>query len=761
MQHQYLSSLNQHGSIPGNQGGDPHGQMDLPWGAPFPSLHLWPIQDTFQMKMIHLPEGQRVKVGRQTNNKTVPGERNAYFDSKVLSRLHAEIWEQNGKILIKDIRSSNGTFINSERLSPEGVESDPVEIKSEDQIEFGIDIVSDDNRTIVHHRVAAKAYCVFNEEDAARSARELAAYQHDNPRMRRIPQEMHHQVVNPMAHMGPAMMSGGGKAGSLSFDHVLSKLQAELHASKETGAELQNLATTFTGIQDTLSGGVPPSQNGSAAQYIPPQFRSTSAEAQAALAGPHGQEAAAFIALQAQLNETQSNLSGYLGKIQYLETQLKEHEVVKADVQSMKEQMEYTKREMDMVLAGHRGRPLERKGNGNPELEEDVDDDDARSVATVMDDKETEDRVRERRRAEKRQRHEREQVERPSTPEPTVLDDDEDEKTGEMGEFDADATSSGGLTAREKEMLEQNNHLVFQINTLSTEITEALSLSRALQSQHTEAMSAVKLLTERISSLEDGLSSKINEEVSKAEERWESWRVRFEESWKKERNGWEKERERLRGVVREWEEASRRAHEEEEERRENERLSEDEFIDEEEGDDDNNDIEIEETNGQLDVEWEEVSSNQLTLSPARKIKRRRPSHKTVLAVRALKAVADGDSSIVSTTPKGVVDLDSEALRPILIKRSKKTKRNGDLSRNGSDRTLTLDKSRDGDGDEHCGEKDSSESGLESQDTLKKEHKVERKETRKKVQQQVVQPQTVVGVLVVAIVVGAFWYKSKE
>lgn len=28
----------------------------------------------------------------------------------------------------------NGTFINGERLSPEGVESDPVEIKNEDQI---------------------------------------------------------------------------------------------------------------------------------------------------------------------------------------------------------------------------------------------------------------------------------------------------------------------------------------------------------------------------------------------------------------------------------------------------------------------------------------------------------------------------------------------------------------------------------------------------------------------------------------------------
>lgn len=40
----------------------------------------------------------QIKVGRQTNAKSTPGERNAFFDSKVLSRLHAEIWEQGGKV---------------------------------------------------------------------------------------------------------------------------------------------------------------------------------------------------------------------------------------------------------------------------------------------------------------------------------------------------------------------------------------------------------------------------------------------------------------------------------------------------------------------------------------------------------------------------------------------------------------------------------------------------------------------------------------
>lgn len=36
------------------------------------------------------------------------------------------------QIFIKDIKSSNGTFINDERLSPEGLESEPYEIQSDD-----------------------------------------------------------------------------------------------------------------------------------------------------------------------------------------------------------------------------------------------------------------------------------------------------------------------------------------------------------------------------------------------------------------------------------------------------------------------------------------------------------------------------------------------------------------------------------------------------------------------------------------------------
>ena len=36
------------------------------------------------------------------------------------------------KIYIKDVKSSNGTFINGERLSAEGAESEPFELKTSD-----------------------------------------------------------------------------------------------------------------------------------------------------------------------------------------------------------------------------------------------------------------------------------------------------------------------------------------------------------------------------------------------------------------------------------------------------------------------------------------------------------------------------------------------------------------------------------------------------------------------------------------------------
>lgn len=128
----------------------------LPPGQPV--LYLLSLNGTFERKTIAVPFApDSLRIGRQTNQKTVPTSSNGFFDSKVLSRQHAEVYaERNGKIYIRDVKSSNGTFVNGTRLSQENRESEPHELQTADHLELGIDIVSEDQKTVVHHKVAAK-----------------------------------------------------------------------------------------------------------------------------------------------------------------------------------------------------------------------------------------------------------------------------------------------------------------------------------------------------------------------------------------------------------------------------------------------------------------------------------------------------------------------------------------------------------------------------------------------------------------------------
>ncbi|KAJ3031755.1 UNVERIFIED_CONTAM: hypothetical protein HDU68_000042 [Siphonaria sp. JEL0065] len=97
-----------------------------------------------------------VKIGRKVNVKAGPEPGNGIFDSKVLSRNHAEIWYEGGKVWVKDVKSSNGTFINGIRLSEEGQPSAPHELKTGDTVEFGIDIMNDDGLTVMYYKVSSK-----------------------------------------------------------------------------------------------------------------------------------------------------------------------------------------------------------------------------------------------------------------------------------------------------------------------------------------------------------------------------------------------------------------------------------------------------------------------------------------------------------------------------------------------------------------------------------------------------------------------------
>ena len=151
--------------------------------------------------------------------------------------------------------------------------------------EFGIDIVGEDNTTIVHHKVAARVVCVFTEQDAQAAARVEAqqnpptygALGGQGPGMGGQPGgfgfggangagagngmqgPQRRSTMQPQGLVGMGGMGGSarppGKSG-LSFDHILSRLQGELQKSRETGAELHSLTNAMNDIHETLGGNI-------------------------------------------------------------------------------------------------------------------------------------------------------------------------------------------------------------------------------------------------------------------------------------------------------------------------------------------------------------------------------------------------------------------------------------------------------------------------------------------------------------------------
>lgn len=391
------------------------------------------------------------------------------------------------------------------------------------------------------------------------------------------------------------------------------------------------------------------------------------------MAGPHGPQAAAFIALQAQMTDTQSSLTTHLGRIRELETQLQQQETMKQEIAAVRQQMEDSKLEMEVLLAASHS--MDMNGSSHEADDDGDDDDDARSVATVMPD------------------------------DGPQNGHGPDKASSDVSEKDA----STGMS---------NVDLATRIQSLTVEMEDALQLSRTLQAQHGEAMSTVKLLTDRLDILESGIADRVTAAVVQAEERWSAWRNKFEDRWKHERDGWESERERLRGIVRDWEEASRRAVEEEEEREMNEHLSEDELADEEE-DVGQEDVEASEllavhsrwpAGRGLDAADDDIEIADVSPSRVTKPRRRRPSTKTSLAMRGLRAVTNAEGV---STPKAPVDPSivpeaprARELRRDALSRVKRMSARDKFARAASSTPGTFN------------DKESSESGRESADTLR-------------------------------------------
>ncbi|CAJ0651049.1 10124_t:CDS:2, partial [Entrophospora sp. SA101] len=136
------------------------------------NLTLEPLNDTFKRKNLVLYDNEPIKIGRSINKSTTPSESNGFFDSKVLSRSHAEIlfeksnnvgekrknsmeMKVEGKVLIKDLKSSNGTFLNGRKIGVENDEFDAVELNNGDLLEFGIDINNEQDPKTTFRKVSA------------------------------------------------------------------------------------------------------------------------------------------------------------------------------------------------------------------------------------------------------------------------------------------------------------------------------------------------------------------------------------------------------------------------------------------------------------------------------------------------------------------------------------------------------------------------------------------------------------------------------
>ncbi|KZT20899.1 hypothetical protein NEOLEDRAFT_1140250 [Neolentinus lepideus HHB14362 ss-1] len=520
-----------------------------PFSPQWPALYLYPLNDSFSPKHISLANGQRVKIGRQTNAKTVPAERNGYFDSKVLSRQHAEVWEEGSKIFIKDVKSSNGTFINSERLSGEGLESEPFELKTDDIVEFGIDIVGEDNKTIIHHKVAARVWCVMGEADMQNAQRAEQQQQQQSapgfvsianapsgsggpfnfgsgapnqPAQRRP--TLQQQGISGMGGLGGSMRPPG--KGGLTFDTILSRLQGELQKSRDTGNELHSLSDAMNNIQDTLGGAVAPTLPPHP-QSLPPVRPSSEGSTMNEQQSP----AQTLRELQAQLHETQNSIAGHVDKMRTLEGMLAEHDAIKREINSLRELLENRK---------HHPRDHQR---------EDVhDDDDAASVRSVDTirahelervEEEDEDQLQQEEDDEERRRR-REELGRPRTPEPTGIHEDEDEIRHDR--------PSLSPSRRNQPVIPDN--LTQRLTTLSNQLESALELSRSLQAQHVAAQTTISSLESKVSALEVMIQS-TQDEVQAQRQAQEEARVAAEAS-RVPTEDHARERESLKELLNEW-----------------------------------------------------------------------------------------------------------------------------------------------------------------------------------------------------------------
>ncbi|KAG0220455.1 hypothetical protein BGX31_011012 [Mortierella sp. GBA43] len=294
-----------------------------------PILVLEPVNNTFAIKSLELPENTRIKIGRQTGVSTAPNPTNGYFDSKVLSRIHAEVWSENGKVFIRDLKSSNGTFLNGKRLCPENVESEPFALNQNDHLEFGIDIM-DDNGALLHEKVACK---IFISRMPYPSPGGSPKETHAKPRSSSPP-------GSGSSSKSTAGVSGG--QGS-NIDLLMARLQSELTRAQDTQSDLGVLKQGLGELERAITASSNEDMSNSAkradAQVDYQKLLEENVQA-------HTLE---ITKLNKQLEEAQSEVEAYIQKIQILEPLVAEDEILRRDIAQSSAELTQVRLERDLA----------------------------------------------------------------------------------------------------------------------------------------------------------------------------------------------------------------------------------------------------------------------------------------------------------------------------------------------------------------------------------------------------------------------------
>ncbi|CAG9536025.1 unnamed protein product [Cercopithifilaria johnstoni] len=146
--------------------------------CPYAILTACSQSHAFEERRFTVPnsEEEAMKIGRSVA-RLKPSSDNAIFDCKVLSRNHAVLWHEEGCFLLKDTKSSNGTFVNNDRLSKSAEESSPRQIYSGDILQFGVEISENANK-VTHGCILAmiRLYDANGEEACPPDNMEISGY---------------------------------------------------------------------------------------------------------------------------------------------------------------------------------------------------------------------------------------------------------------------------------------------------------------------------------------------------------------------------------------------------------------------------------------------------------------------------------------------------------------------------------------------------------------------------------------------------------